>query len=594
MSTRVQKNLPPNMPDYDSAARDFKLDVPERFNYTVDVFEKWVRQDRSRVCLLVGSADWSAIEKYTFEQLRRRINQFCHYLRALSLRKGDRVLVLMGWCPEWYVAMLGMIKLGVIPIPTTTQSRPKDLLYRLDTAGIVAICCSHDLVGVVDEVAPQSKTLRHKLVVGAGGPTPAGWTDFAAALVGQSEEFDDAEPTRSDDAMLIYFTSGTVAYPKMVLHTQASYGIGHTLTAKLWGDLRPEDTHWTMTDTGWGKAAWGCLFGQWTIGATVFVSAARKFEPQHTLHAIARAGITTFCAPPTVYRILVREDLRAYDLSSLRHCTSAGEPLNPEVIRIWQDAVGVPIHDGYGQTETVNLLANFRCMPIKPGSMGKPVPGFDVRILDDDGNELPPGNEGHIALRVKPDRPVGFFREYVSAPELMAASFRGDYYYTGDRAYRDSDGYFWFVGRGDDVIITSGYRIGPFEVESALLEHPAVRESAVVSSPNETRGEIVKAFVVLREGFAPSPNLVLELQQTVRSITAPYKYPRAIEFVKELPKTVSGKIKRAELRRREWSRQPVTTRRRPRRRRRVEGYGRTYRRLGIRGVLERLRRAIVG
>jgi acyl-coenzyme A synthetase/AMP-(fatty) acid ligase len=286
--------------------------------------------------------------------------------------------------------------------------------------------------------------------------------------------------------------------------------------------------------------------------------------------------------------MLVREDLESFDLSSLRHCTSAGEPLNPEVIRIWEKAVGLSIYDGYGQTETVNVLANFRCVPIRPGSMGRPVPGFDVLIVDEKGMEQPSGNEGHIALRVKPNRPVGFFQGYVSAEETMAASFHGDLYYTGDRAYKDRDGYFWFVSRADDVIITSGYRIGPFEVESALLEHPAVKESAVVASPDEMRGEIVKAFVVLAAGREPSPQLALELQQHVRAVTAPYKYPRAIEFVSELPKTISGKVKRGELRRREWAGWKRPSGRLHKRRR----YARTYRRLGLLGALERLRRRL--
>jgi len=575
------------MTDYQAAYRDTKLDVPEFFNYTVDVFEPWAA-DPARVALLVGSADWSSIEQFTFEQLRRKINQFCNVLRRRGIVKGDRVLVLMGWCHEWYVAMLAMIKLGIVPIPTTTQARPRDLLQRFEASGAKGIICAADLTGAVDQVAGQSACLKHKFVVGGAVEQQGGWTNFAGAIAAESENFTGWERTRSDDAMLIYFTSGTVAYPKMVMHTQASYGIGHTLTAKLWHDLKPTDTHWTMTDTGWGKAVWGCLFGQWTIGAKVFVSAAHKFEPQKTLGAFARVGITTFCAPPTVYRILVRDNLKAYDLSSIRHCTSAGEPLNPEVIRIWKDATGEYIYDGYGQTETVNVLANFRCVPVRPGSMGKPVPGFDVVVLDDACNELPPGQDGYLALRVKPNRPVGFFAGYIDAEESMAAAFRGDYYYTGDRARKDSDGYFWFISRADDVIITSGYRIGPFEVENALIEHPAVRESAVVSSPNELRGEIVKAFVVLADGYAPSPALALELQQHVRNITAPYKYPRVIDFVKDLPKTVSGKIKRGELRRREWAGwkgglKKVRTRRR---------YGRTYRRLGLRGLLERIRRKL--
>ena len=539
--------IKPNMTDYETARQEFKLEVPEYFNYTVDTFEK---QPPGKIALMVGNAEGTAIEKYTFDQLRRKINRFCNLLQKKGVKKGDRLLILMGWRYEWYIAMLAMIKLGVIPIPTTTQSRPRDLLYRFNASGAIGIISSHELVEVVDEVAPQCKTLKHKFIAGSRFD---GWIDMNAAMEAESEDFTGWQKTRSDDAMLIYFTSGTVAYPRMVLHTQASYGIGHALTGRLWHDLKPDDIHWTMTDTGWGKAVWGCLFGQWIVGSTIFVSAAPKFEPQKTLTTLTRVGITNFCAPPTVYRILVREDLSQYDLSAIRHCTSAGEPLNPEVIRIWKDATGTEIYDGYGQTETVNTIANFRCIPIKPGSMGKAVPGFDVVILDEDGNEQPCGNEGHIAIRVKPHRPVGLFAEYVGDKESMAASFRGDFYYTGDKAYKDSDGYFWFLGRADDVIITSGYRIGPFEIESALLEHPAVKESAVVASPNEVRGEIVKAFIILNEGYEPSPSLVLELQNHVKRITAPYKYPRQIEFVKELPKTISGKIKRGELKRREWT-----------------------------------------
>ena len=582
-------NVQANFPNYQAALEQMKLQAPEYFNFTVDVFEQWARQDGGRTALMISSSDWSTIDRFTFEDLRRRINQACNVLKRLGLTKGDRILMLLGWCPQWYACILAMIKMGIIPIPTTTQSRPRDLQYRFNTSGAVGIISSAELAPLVDQAAADCKSLRHKIVVGDPAPDAGGWLNLNAAMAAESQEFDGAPRTRSDDPMLIYFTSGTVAYPKMVLHTQASYGIGHTLTARLWHDLKPTDIHWTMTDTGWAKAAWGCLFGQWTVGATVCVSAAPKFEPQKTLSLFARAGITTFCAPPTVYRILVREDLAAFDLSTLRHCTSAGEPLNPEVIRVWKQATGTYIYDGYGQTEMVNMLANYRWMPIKPGSMGKPVPGFDAVILDEEGQEQPAGNEGHLALRVKPNRPLGFFAGYINDEESMAASFRGDFYYTGDRAYKDSDGYFWFVSRADDVIITSGYRIGPFEVENALIEHPAVRESAVVASPNELRGEIVKAFVVLADGYEPTPALVHELQQHVRKITAPYKYPRMIEFVKELPKTISGKIKRGELKRREWAGWKGGPRRIRRRR-----YGRAYRRLGLLGLLEHFRRTWLG
>jgi acyl-coenzyme A synthetase/AMP-(fatty) acid ligase len=338
----------------------------------------------------------------------------------------------------------------------------------------------------------------------------------------------------------------------MVLHTQASYGMAHVTTAKLWHDLKSTDLQWTITDTGWAKTAYGKLFGQWIQGAAILQqNTTARFDPALTLEIISRFGVTSFCAPPTVYRMMVLLDLTKYDLESLRHCTGAGEPLNPEVMKEWEEGTGMTIYDGYGQTETVLLVANYRAIPVKPGSMGKPTPGAEIAIVDEDGEVLPPGQEGQIAVKVKPNRPVGLFREYWKAPDAMASSFQGDWYLTGDKASMDEDGYFWFIGRADDVIISAGYRIGPFEVESALIEHPAVAESAVVASPDPVRGDVVKAFVVLAPGYVESDELVMSLQDLVKNSTAPYKYPRKVEFVIDLPKTISGKIRRIELRERE-------------------------------------------
>ena len=337
----------------------------------------------------------------------------------------------------------------------------------------------------------------------------------------------------------------------MVLHTQASYGMGHRVTGELWLDLKPDDVHWCLTDTGWAKAAWSCLFGPWQMGACVFAVDARgKFDAPAALRTLARYPITTWCAPPTALRVIVREDLSAYRFPKLRHCVSAGEPLNPEVFAAWKAATGLSIYDGYGQTETIILIGNFRSRgeEIRPGSMGKPSPGFTLGVLDDHLNEVPVGQEGEVAVRVSPQRPLGLFREYWRNPQENALRFQGDWYLTGDRARRDEAGYFWFVGRGDDVIKSAVYRIGPFEVESALIEHPAVVEAAVVGKPDAVRGLIVKAFVVLRKGWAPSDDLKKELQEHCKRITAPYKYPREVEFMAELPKTISGKIRRIELR----------------------------------------------
>jgi acyl-coenzyme A synthetase/AMP-(fatty) acid ligase len=378
------------------------------------------------------------------------------------------------------------------------------------------------------------------------------WIFYDEALASASDAFTTAK-TRSDDNCIVYFTSGTTGFPKMALHTH-SYAIGHQVTGKFWLDLKLDDMHWNISDTGWAKAAWSSYFGPWNMGSALFVHHTDRFDPKKTLELLSRYPVTTMCGAPTIYRMLVLEDLSKYTFPSLHHCVGAGEPLNPEIIEVWKKATGCTIRDGYGQTESVVLCGNFPCIEPRFGSMGKPTPGFNVQVIDDDGNILTADTEGDIAVRVEPQRPVGLFKEYWKEPDRTASVHRNGWYLTGDRAYRDKDGYFWFVGRSDDVILSSGYRIGPFEVESALIEHPAVAESAVVSSPDETRGEVVKAFVILTPGYTGSDALVKELQDYVKKVTAPYKYPRKIDFVTTLPKTVSGKIRRIDLRNREWGR----------------------------------------
>jgi acyl-coenzyme A synthetase/AMP-(fatty) acid ligase len=550
------RDLPPNMTDYLQTRATFRLEVPEVYNYARDVVDDWAAKEPGKLALLAVGPDGGDPRRYSFADLAASSNRAANFLAARGLRKGDRVFVMLPRIPEWYDVVLGCIKLGAVPMPGTTLLTARDIAYRLERAGATAAVTDAEGVSKVDVAAePLGLEPLERLWVGdpeAGDAVPQGWSSWVSGLEEASERPPDVEPTRADDPLLIYFTSGTVAYPKMVLHTQASLGIGHQITARFWQDLKPTDLHWTLSDFGWAKAAWGKLFGQWALGAANFLWDLRgKPDFDLMLRLIGRHGVSTFCAPPTVYRGLVQLDLSAYDWSGLRHCVSAGEPLNPEVIKIWRDATGLTIYDGYGQTETVNLLANYRCMPVRPGSMGKPTPGFDVCVVDDDGNVLGPREEGHVAVRVKPDRPVGLFREYWRDPEATAGAFRGDWYYTGDRAEVDEDGYFWFVGRSDDVIISSAYRIGPFEVESALVEHAAVAEAAVVGKPDPDRGQIVKAFVILAPGHAGSQALVVELQDHCKRVSAPYKYPREIEFVDELPKTISGKIRRVELRDRE-------------------------------------------
>ena len=536
-----------NMTDYERERATFVLDVPATFNFGTDVVDRWAA-DPQKLALLWVDAEGRS-ERYTFADIRREADRFAGVLQDLGLGKGDGVVIVLPRVPQWHIMMVAIMKIGAIPIPGTVLLTPKDYAYRLNLAKARAVIVDSANAVKVDAVRDQCPTLEHGIILGGARP---GWVDYDTVMATAGESYTPVA-TRSHDPAIIYFTSGTTGGPKMVLHTQASFPLAHVITGKYWLDLRPDDVHWNLADTGWAKAAYSNLFGPWSMGAAVFIQhSSGRFDAQDTLRLLEQHGITSFCAPPTAYRMMVLEDLQRYKLSALRHCVGAGEPLNPEVIEAWKAGTGLTIYDGYGQTETVILVANYPCLPVKPGSMGKPLPGFEVAIIDAaTGQELPPEQEGDIAVRVKPQRPVGLFREYWQSPVETQKSFQGDWYITGDRGRRDADGYFWFVGRADDVIISAGYRIGPFEVESALLEHPAVAESAVVASPDEMRGAIVKAFVVLAPGYAPSDALASTLQEHVKQLTAPYKYPREIAFVTDLPKTISGKIRRVELRQQE-------------------------------------------
>jgi acyl-coenzyme A synthetase/AMP-(fatty) acid ligase len=448
---------------------------------------------------------------------------------------------------EWWVVFTASLRMGAVISPGTTQLSAKDLSYRINAAN--ASCVVTDNINAVklDEVIDECSSIVARIVIDAERKD---WTSYQAAMASVDDNFDSTDTDSSENSMC-YFTSGTTGYPKMCIH-QHSYPLGHVTTGKYWLDLKPEDLHWNISDTGWAKAAWSSYYGPWNCGATIFVHNAIGFSAQRSLEIIEQYPITTMCGAPTIYRMLVLEDLARYKFDSLRHCVGAGEPLNPEIIEIWKKATGIIIRDGYGQTETVILCGSFLCIEPRFGSMGKPAPGIDLAVIDNDGNIVAANTEGDIAVRVKPVRPQGLFKEYKDNPDKTAETFKGDWYLTGDRAYTDEDGYFWFISRADDVILSAGYRIGPFEVESALIEHEAVAESAVVSSPDETRGEVVKAFVVLAPGKEGSDVLAKQLQDHVKAVTAPYKYPRKLEFVESLPKTVSGKIRRIELREREW------------------------------------------
>jgi len=526
---------------YDALVRDFRWDVPGDFNFGALV-DAWA-SDRSRVALYWEDEDGRS-ERWTFWDVRKRSNRVANALAALGVRPGDPVLVMLPRIPAWQATMVGVLKAGAIAVPCTASLRPKDVAYRVAHSGARVVVTTADAVEVVEAARVLGADLPVRIAVGGGVD---GWHDFEALLARATDGGTPARTAATDPA-LCYYTSGTTRDPKAVLHTHG-YAYAHRWTGEHWLDLRRTDLHWTTSDTGWAKAAYGVLFGPWMNGVPVFMYQGR-FEPERELDLLARYEISVFCAPPTEYRLLVKADLGARRLPRLRHCTGAGEPLNPEVIHAWHEAFGVFVHDGYGQTETTVLAANLPSLPIRPGSMGKPFPGHDVRVLRADGEEAAVGEVGDLALH---GTPPSLFREYWKSAEETAACRRGAWYLTGDRASRDEDGYLWFVGRADDVIISAGYRIGPFEVESALLEHPAVLESAVVASPDADRGDIVKAFVVLRPGRVGDGALVAELQAHVKRVTAPYKYPRAIEFVASLPKTVSGKIRRVELREREAS-----------------------------------------
>jgi acetyl-CoA synthetase/medium-chain acyl-CoA synthetase len=539
------------MTNYQQARHEFNWEVPEEYNFAINTMGKWAEEPDKLAMLWIGPDGRE--ERYTFVHFDEQSSRVANALEKQGIQKGDRVLVMLPRIPEWWETMLGLMKLGAISIPCTVLLTPKDIEYRADLANAVALITDESGAAKFAQVRAQCPTIRTVVAVSEPDHEPGEGVLSYHSIVDVASPIWYGTRTKSSDPCLIYFTSGTVGYPKMVLHTHASYPIGHTaVTGRYWLDLTPDDLHWNLSETGWAKAAWSNFYGPWGNGAALFIQDARgKFNPTETLEMLTKYPITTFCAPPTVYRLLVQEDLSRYKFAALRHCVGAGEPLNPEVIDAWRKATDMTIYDGYGQTETVLICGNFPTEEVRPGSMGKPSPGIDLAVIDQDGNELGPNQEGDIAVRVKPERPVGLFQEYWRNPEAMERSFVGDWYRTGDRAYRDADGYFWFVGRADDVIISAWYRICPFEVESALVEHPAVVEAAVVASPDPIRGEIVKAFVILAPNYTGSEALAIELQEYVKTVTAPYKYPREVAFVTELPKTISGKIRRVELRDRE-------------------------------------------
>ncbi|MDU8006573.1 MAG: AMP-binding protein [Eggerthella sp.] len=534
---------------YEDFFENFKIDVPEAFNFGFDVVDEWARVDPEKSAL-VWCDDRDEERTFTFDDLSKLSNRAANAFRKLGIGKGDVVMMILRRRWEYWVCAVALCKLGATIIPASLQLTKKDIVYRADSAQVKAVVCVNDeyVCGQMEEALPESPSIENRIIV-AGERD--GWTPFDQLIEGESDEFErprgEAGVT-SKDIMLIYFTSGTTGMAKAVCHNFA-HPLGHIITAKYWQQVEEDALHMSVTDSGWAKFGWGKIYGQWIAGATVFAYDMDKFVPTKLLQKIQDYKLTTFCAPPTMYRFMLQEDVSAYDLSSVHNFATAGEPLNAEVTLAWERLTGKRIREGFGQTEGPVLLATFPWVDPRPGSMGKPSPLLNIKLLDDDGIEVPDGEEGAICVTgLKEAYPPGLFVGYYRDEERTREAVGGEYYNLHDMAWRDSDGYCFFVGRNDDVIKCSGYRIGPFEVESALVEHPAVVECAVTAAPDPIRGKVVKATVVLARGYEPSDELVRELQNHVKHTTAPYKYPRIVEFVDELPKTIGGKIKRKLIR----------------------------------------------
>ncbi|SDN78953.1 acetyl-CoA synthetase [Desulfonauticus submarinus] len=530
---------------YEEFRSGFNLEIPENFNFAFDVMDKLAKEKQDEIAM-IHVDDAKVRREYSYAYFARESSKLANALAKQGLKKGDRVMIVLYRRVEFWTTMLALHKLGAVAVPSPALLTAKDISFRVNFAKIKAVVVDESITARIDEIKSECPSLDIFIV--AGNAPNSTWKELDEIVAKESENFSPSSKVGGNDTLLIFFSSGTTGLPKMVEHDH-NYPLGHLVTGMYWHDLEPGDIHLTVADTGWGKAVWGKFYGQWMSGAIVFVYDFRgKFSPSDLLGVISEHKISTFCAPPTVYRFLVREDLTKYDLSSLRHCTTAGELLNESVFEAWKSALGIPLYEGYGQTETTLQIATFPFMKPKPGSIGKPTPGWDIVLLNDEGEEVLPGEEGEICVRLKDGRPVGLFLGYMDEPDKTAKVIKDGVYHTGDKAWMDEDGYFWFLGRVDDLIKSSGYRIGPFEVESALITHPAVVEAAVTGVPDPVRGQAVKATIVLASGYEPSEELTKDIQNHVKKVTAPYKYPRIVEYVKELPKTISGKIKRAEIR----------------------------------------------
>ena len=531
--------------------KNLEFIIPENFNFAYDVMDAWAEEAPEKLALL-WTNDQDEEIRATYAQLKEQSDQAASYLMSLGIGKGDPVMLILKRRYEWWIIMLALCKIGAIVIPATHMLTKKDIIYRNTRASVKAIICVDDayVTGQIQLAMAESPSVKQYITVtDHGKPIPEGFRDWQAEWKQAPKFVRPAFVNNNEDTMIMYFTSGTSGEPKMVAHDYL-YAMGHLTTGCFWHNLHEGSLHLTVADTGWGKAVWGKFYGQWFAGATVFVFDHEKFNADTLLRQMEKYKVTSFCAPPTIYRFMIREDLSKYDLSSLQYCCTAGEALNPAVFDKLKELIGLNIMEGFGQTETTMTLGTFPWMTPKPGSMGIPNAQYNIDLIRADGTPCEDGEKGEIVVRVGDKKPVGLFKGYYRDEEKTREAWHDGLYHTGDMAWRDEDGYYWFEGRIDDVIKSSGYRIGPFEVESALMTHPAVVECAITGVPDEVRGMVVKATVVLGKEWKDKAgdDLVKELQQHVKKVTAPYKYPRIIEFVDELPKTISGKIRRVEIR----------------------------------------------
>ncbi len=528
--------------------KNFKIEVPENFNFGYDIVDAWAAEQPEKKAIL-WTNDQGAEHQYTYAELKEKTDATASYFQSLGIGHGDMVMLILKRRIEFWFSIIALHKLGAVVIPATHLLTKKDIIYRCNAADIKMIVCAGEdvITDHIIEAMPGCPTLQHVVSIGPG--MPEGFKDFQEGIAQAAPFVKPEHPNTNDDTSLMYFTSGTTGEPKMVAH-DFTYPLGHITTGSFWHNLHENSLHLTIADTGWGKAVWGKLYGQMIAGANIFVYDHEKFTPADILQKIQDCKITSLCAPPTIYRFLIKEDISKYDLSSLEYCTTAGEALNYSVYETFLKVTGIRLMEGFGQTETTMTLGTFPWMEPKPGSMGVPNPQYEIDLLTNDGRSAEDGEQGQIVVRTHNGKPLGLFKEYYRDAERTEDAWHDDTYFTGDVAWRDEDGYYWFVGRADDVIKSSGYRIGPFEVESALMTHPAVVECAITGVPDEIRGQVVKATIILSKDYKgkEGPELIKELQNHVKKVTAPYKYPRVIEFVEELPKTISGKIRRVEIR----------------------------------------------